>query len=406
MSNRGSITKVTSDIILDDTIINADIKTTANITRSKMNQTQDLLCKTGSKVDIFDATDTKDIQILHDGTYGKIAVISGDLLNEIVTGILRLYKAGTHSEINIHAGDFGRRLRIYFDGTNFNILFSSGDLIFDSQANIIFNKNLSIKTGKNLLIYGAGGVNYLNLYHDDTKSFILSQTGPLQLQSNSGDVQIAKVGSQQYLKVYASNMTSRLNAYHNTVDARIDTNVGKIILSPFTSLDIDNKPIINVNDFTFAAAKTGFRSFNCYLMRGVTAADEAQRGDDGGSWGLRNNDAGFARRNFIIPLNLPQGSIITNLRVYYKRNDAASSCQVILQRIEHATQTSLTRGLVTLSDVTGAIVFLDDNTMVSEYVNNASCGYQIYAYIDNNDNVADIALVGIAVSFTYDKIYI
>lgn len=405
MSNRFGLHTITTDVILDDTIIDADVKSNANITRSKMNQAQDLIAKTGAKLQVLDASDTKDIQIIHDGTYGKIAVLSGDLLNEIVTGILRLYKAGVHSEINVHAGDFGRRLRIYFDGTNFNINFSSGDLIFDCQANLIFNKNVAIKTGKNLLVYGAGGVNYVTVYHNDTAGYIHSSLGALKLSSVGNEIVIWRAGVTMALKVYDSAQSARVSIYHTAAGGFIDNNVGDLTITPQVNLNLANKPITNVNDFTFNAIKTGFNTFNASLFRGQTTGDEAFRGIDGGSYGLRNTDGAFARHDFFIPLNLPQGVIITGLRVYYKRNDAASTSQVWIEKIDHATQAATTRGIVMLNDVTGAIVFVEDTTMLAEQVNNAAYGYFVRCFIDNNDAVTDIVIVGVYVQYTYQKIY-
>jgi hypothetical protein len=369
-----------------------------------MKETDDLLIKTGAKLQINDASDTKNYQVAHNGTNLVRTVSAGDVIEAIESGRLWLQKAGVNSEVRIWDTSVAKYIQLYYDGANFAISYPQGDLTLTSGSNIFALQNLMLRSGKHLLAYDAGNTNYTDLYNNGTAGYLHSSVGALKLSSIGNEVVIWRSGVTMTLKVYDSAQAARINILHTATDGTIENNVGELNIIPATNLNLNNKPITNVNDFTFAAVKTGYININALNMRGFYPADEAFRSNDGGSYGLRNSDGAFARHDFSYNPPIPNGVIITALRVRYKRNDAASSGQVTLTRINNTDQTTAARGAVTLTDATGANVEGADTGISAENVNLATYSYSLQAYIDNNDNVADIAIVSITIEYTYQKI--
>jgi hypothetical protein len=98
-------------------------------------------------------------------------------------------------------------------------------------------------------------------------------------------------------------------------------------------------------------------------------------------------------------IHLPQGAIITHLRVYYYRDDAAAVGEVMLLRTP-------ANGIGTdhLIDITytgtGGRTYIDGDISSYNVVNNDTYFYRLYISLEPNDSVEDVSFISAVVTYT------
>lgn len=113
---------------------------------------------------------------------------------------------------------------------------------------------------------------------------------------------------------------------------------------------------------------------------------------------LYNMDAGFAQQTFFAPIYLPNGAVMSSLRLFGYRNDAASTITATLYRSDFEG-TTLTLGTASLPNTTGyhsAFDYSIDNPIIN---NNGMC-YYVGVLINNNDSTGDCRLTGIHIAWS------
>jgi len=402
MSNRGSLTKITSDVILDDTIINADIKPTANITRSKMNETQDVLIKTGAKLQVNEVANVKNVQISHDGTNAIITVSSGDMVLTALSGIMQLLKAGVNGTLKIFGSGGVNRLDVGHNNTNGYITAQKGDLNLSAELNVLSYQDLIVKVAKNLIVQDAAGTKDIRLYHNGNFGYLATPVGIIIIATETGLTEFYKSGVNSTIKVYGSGGLNAVQIWHDNTDGRIYSTAGNLVLSPAGVIRCNNKIVDEIQDLQYNAA----------IIRYLTITGITFQGNDGGvAAGSDNvfheiNSAleynGVVQQVFTRGICLPHEAIITALRMPYYQLSAASVIQLYLYRT-NMLNTVVEVCHCTDGDVVASWANADSGAIANNTVDNTQYAYYLTAYMTNNAAQGDVKLGGARISYTVQK---
>jgi len=99
------------------------------------------------------------------------------------------------------------------------------------------------------------------------------------------------------------------------------------------------------------------------------------------------------------PIQFPDGTVVTSLKVYWYRTDAVSSGTCALERV------TLTDGTITTmanadSDSSAGNHSVEDTTIASATIDNTLYSYQLDIGIDPNDSAAEVAFRAAVITFT------
>jgi len=402
MPSSGGYTKITSDIILDDTIVDADIKATANITRSKMNEAQDVLIKTGAKLQVNEAANVNNVQVTHDGTQGNIITSAGALVINAFTGVVSLLKAGVNGILKIYGSGGVNRLDISHNNTDGVVLSQVGDLILGG-ANIRSAVNYLLRNGAKLLFYRGDNTLYSQVYRDDASLKVDGVDKGIYIISGDGTVGISKGGINSRLNIYDSTEAKRVSLIHNGVAGVIETNSDGLMISPATSVDFNNKPVTNANYYEVNGAIYYYKSVGGIEFKGVDThaisvlspnwADNTVAMNCGmdDCWSIHN-------------LQLVKGSTITLLWTRYRRNDAACTGFIILEAINKMTGALIEMARVNFTDLTGAFVSDTDGTIATPTVDTDTYSYRLRMYLNTGATANRIYVIHASVTGYYNRI--
>jgi hypothetical protein len=403
MSNRGAITKVTSDIILDDTIINADVKATANITRTKINEYQNLLAKGGALIRAYDVADLKYIEICQDGTDGSIFVDGTKLLLNVTTGLIGCYRNGVNSILRVYSSDILKYLDVTHDGTDGWINSLTGILKLQATSFIYLLQNISLRDGKVLYFQDTLNLTAANIYADATVLYINGGLADVSVKSANGMTRFNKTALNNFARIYASDGNKRITIGHDNTNGTIDTNTGDIVLNPATNINCNNKPLTAVNDITFNAERSGRKIICCRDFKTINGFGSSE----GSVMNLPYmiNSAAFGTlRDYTYNLPVTNGVTITSIKLHYKRNDALSDLRLELQRYALADATYVQMANVTANDVTGNMVNIEDNTITNPVIDYSAYGYSLILSIQNNNDSGDAVPYFVEINYTYGKV--
>jgi len=117
---------------------------------------------------------------------------------------------------------------------------------------------------------------------------------------------------------------------------------------------------------------------------------------------LFNKDAGFASHKYFAGVHLPNGAIVTNLKLYYYQSDAAAVITVDLERNDFAGSGS---DLANLADdnQTDGYNNIDTSSISNATIDNTSYWYRLGITINPNDSDSEVAFVGAIITYTVVK---
>jgi len=330
MSN-GSFHTVTTDIILDDTIVDADIKSNANITRTKMNEAQDILIKTGAKLQVNDAANAKNVTITQDGTDAKITGSSGGLIIDVSTALVKILTAGVNNILRLFGSGGVKYIEINHDNIDGNILTQAGNLNLNPAADIYGLQNLRIRTGKEFYIYDATNTNYLRFKHEAFSCGAYANIMPLYFGSGGGDFYIALGGVNQMLRVCSATEANQVQVTHNNIDGKVTSTKGRLILSAESSVDFNSKELTGIYDLKYDVAKTRH-----LIISGMdfVPADGATNNYLLNGYGYMQMTAAGTAYYFMVGLTsrLPVGAEITDVKMYYYQTNINNIVRLDLLR--------------------------------------------------------------------------
>lgn len=113
---------------------------------------------------------------------------------------------------------------------------------------------------------------------------------------------------------------------------------------------------------------------------------------------VRNNDGAFALRYFVADVNLPHGATITSFKYNYFRDDAASSLEVDLRRASSVGAIDILASIVATG--TTGDDSEEDTTISNAVVDNNNYTYHVWVTIDTNNNVLDVYLYNVIITYT------
>jgi hypothetical protein len=398
MSNRGSFTKITTDIILDDTIINQDIKTTANITRSKMNEAQDVLIKTGAKLQINEAADVKNVQLAHDGTDAKLLNSSGGIILDTLSGIISLLRAGVNGALRIFGSGGANYIEVTHDDAHGYINTSFGRLILSAATTIRALKEFSVRSAAYLRAYDATDVENISLNHNTTSGFIKTSVGAVQVEAASGGLYQYKSGANAVIRQYNGDATKQLNILRTDTYGEISTNHGNLILNPTADIACSNKIITDVQDLTYNAAITRyFRLTPADFINGISTGNWFITG----ATCLLKVTGALTAQTYYAPIHLPHGAIITYMQTYWYRDDAASAGTCRLYRLPNSGVIS--QMAAADSDATVGDHSVLTSAITNPTIDNLNYGYQVAVTLTPNDDDDDVKLYNVIITFTVNK---
>jgi len=100
------------------------------------------------------------------------------------------------------------------------------------------------------------------------------------------------------------------------------------------------------------------------------------------------------------PINLPHGAVITSLKVYWYRDDAASSGQADLYRCDHIG--NAVAMAAANSNATTGYHSVEDTTITNATIDNVDYHYLLRIQLDPNDAAGDVRFQGAVITYTID----
>ena len=149
--------------------------------------------------------------------------------------------------------------------------------------------------------------------------------------------------------------------------------------------------------FNYSQPQTRYLGVDASALRGSTSTHDTFISYN--SVWLINSDGAFAAHTYLAPIFLPHGAVITQFRMYYRREDTASSIVATLYRqiMLGGTETlASVEGLNTFGNGT----FADDDSIANATVDNTTYAYYIGITIDNNNSTTDTGLSAFRVTYT------
>ena len=98
------------------------------------------------------------------------------------------------------------------------------------------------------------------------------------------------------------------------------------------------------------------------------------------------------------PVYFPHGAIITSVKFYYFRNDAASNMEVWLYRKE-ATTSSSSMARITVNTTTDW-ADMEDTSITNDTIDNSQYSYYVALLINNNDSPGDCKYDKVIITYT------
>lgn len=397
MPSSGGYTKVTTDIILDDTIIDADIKTTASITRSKMNESQNVLVKAGAYIQVFEPAGVKNIKLIHDGANGSIENSAGNFFIVGASGLISLLKAGSNSMLNIYGAGGVKYVRLTHDDTDAEITTQAGNLKLNPAGSMQALKDIVLTVGKGLYLYNAGTTNY-GLINCNGGGLILStQADGILLQPNSGLTYFNKAAVNNFSNWYSINGVNYTRVGHDGTSGLVETNVGNLKLNPAGYIDCNSKGLGGVPSITYDTTKDGHIALMANAAVAEIAAGQTQKSVVTGLLGVL--DAAATTYNYTLPVYFPDGVTVTELKAWYWQSHNSAVMQVDLMRL--ASNGNYIQ-MATVNDENIATNYgtVIDNTITSGLINILAYGYCVRIALTNAAAANQIKCMYILITYT------
>lgn len=392
---RGSFHIVNTNIILNDTIIDADIKTTAAITRTKMNEDNDIRARNGAKIYAYETGNAKYFVIEKSSVNTNFDSDEGSFYFRPQTGGIYCAKPGLNNWIYLNGSGGSNYIRVGNDNTDGEIKTNSGNLNINPASDIYALQNLFVRTGKQLRVHNAANTGYIQMTANATSGDISGNVGYIEINAQTGVVELSKFNTNNVLKIYASDNTKILQLEEDNTDGKISTNSGKIILDPTTSVDFNNKPIIAVNDITYNAAVIRYASIS---HASFNVENNANYVIDSSKISSSDNTI----RNFRAGISLPHGAIVTSVLVSWFRDDGAATGEIDLER-NVKTGGGLDVMASCDSDASTGWHDVEDTSISNATVDNSGYTYSLVAILTPNDAKEDVMLSNIIITYTITK---
>jgi hypothetical protein len=146
------------------------------------------------------------------------------------------------------------------------------------------------------------------------------------------------------------------------------------------------------------SATTRYASISGAAFLAATGSEDTDRSFSTAASTLTNVNGGFASRTFVAPVLLPNGAIVTELKSYFYRDDAASSLSCSLERYD-TVGTNVQMALCT-SNSTAGDHSITDSTITSGTINNSGYTYSLSLVIDNNNAATDAKFYWTRITYT------
>lgn len=396
MPSSGGYTKVTTDIILDDTIIDADIKATANITRSKMNETQNVLVKAGAFIQVFEPAGVKNIKLIHDGSNATLENSAGNFFIIGANGLISLLKAGSNSLFDIYGAGGVKYLRLTHNDTDAEITTQAGNLKFNPAGSIQALKDIVLNVGKGLYLYNAGTTNYGLLNCNGGGLILSTQSDGILLQPNSGLTYFNKAAIDNFALWYSQNGVNYCKVGHNGTGGLIETNVGDLIFNPAGNVNCNNKALMGFSSLSYQASVYGYIAHFANAASAESAAAQTQKSVVSGALGVL--DAAATTYYYTIPVNFPDGVNVQELKVWYWQSNNSAVMQVDLMRMA-SNGNYIQMATVNDENIATAYGTVIDNTIVSGVINILAYGYCLRIALTNASAANQIKCMYILVSY-------
>ena len=134
------------------------------------------------------------------------------------------------------------------------------------------------------------------------------------------------------------------------------------------------------------------------------AADRYARSVAGAYPYLFNVNALFFPHYFLAPVHLPQGATMTNVTMYYYRIDAASAINITFKRWFNDTNVDQQIRYIEGTSTAGN-AFVSLNIFSFGVVDNAVYNYVLDLTIDDNDDIGDVGLCSVVITYTITSTY-
>lgn len=398
MANRVSIFRVTTITILDDTIVNADISTTAAIARTKMNEDQDVRARAAASIFAYNSDNSKNISIKHYTTYGLIDNTFGSLVFQSYAGNYDFKKSGSNATISIFGSGGSNKITIGHDNTDGNIETNAGNINLNPTGVIRALKNIEARSGKKIIVYKSDNSVQGEIYYGDGNLFIDTSSGFIRMNIATGLLSLQKSGVDNTIRLYGNNAVKNTSLKHDDTNGIWATSAGDCKFDPAGDVDANNKTIKGINSLTYQAAKT--------LHKIIPACEFAKGGSEDEQYdvltngNLQNPNVAFPSNYFYRGLSdiLPNGATITDVKMYYYQTDAAAA---ILCRLERGDFVGNVINVAEVADEDKTDGYNNKNVAVSSNnVLSTSHAFWLRVNINCNDDIGELRLCGIDVTYT------
>ncbi len=113
-----------------------------------------------------------------------------------------------------------------------------------------------------------------------------------------------------------------------------------------------------------------------------------------------NGNTSYMNAGYFAPVNLPDGAIVTDFKMYYYKEDAAATITAELDRVDPSTGGIVGMALVVGSSTSGFSASVSDSTISNATIDNSAYCYYVEADLDNNNSVQDVKFVGVRITYT------
>ncbi|MBL4651302.1 MAG: hypothetical protein JKY53_00345 [Flavobacteriales bacterium] len=216
--------------------------------------------------------------------------------------------------------------------------------------------------------------------------------------SGTGSIRVGANGTQG-LEFYAGPATVRM-----TLDDS-NGNFGIGTTSPSAKLDVvGDVEVPAANDYTYATAKTQYYTVSNAAFHKTNTGnvfEEARTsntvylGASGGSYGTA--------AQFIAPINLPDGAVITQLKAHFYRDNTNYDGSISLYRIHTGTVSSSNVATVGTAALAAGAVY--PTLALSEVVNNTAYAYHLtFDTVENTFSTNRVLFYTIEIKYTVTKV--
>jgi len=128
--------RISTQLILDRTIKNDDISESANIDRSKMNESQNLRVRSGKLFEIYNVDNSKYLRMYSNNTDSYVVGVTLNLFLGSSTGIVKMGYSEVDTEHRIYDSTLAKYVSIKQTSTKTTISNNVGDIEFSPTGNI------------------------------------------------------------------------------------------------------------------------------------------------------------------------------------------------------------------------------------------------------------------------------